>query len=367
MYFDEIKKLREEAVTWRSIAELYNFPSAEAARSWYRRQAESKNDEPGFILKEFWVRDESGSRKYVRDSSQDPDNPWPPESWEKFLALIPPHEDYFEPLDDAGDLMYEIFMPDFHFGLKAWGKETGYGDWDLDIAYKKWFEHLHYHLMRIPEHSVGHVVLTLGNDLIHFDNLVAGKGGATSNGTPQDVDSRWQKVFSLVADVCMESIEMIAQAAPHAHIIVPMIPGNHDYQTNYYLGSVLEARYRDSDRVTVMNAPTTYKCVEFGDCLVMWTHGKDVKDKDLGDLMLATWPEETGSTRHREWHIGHTHQETCMELTNCRVRRSPAGCPPDAWHSQNGYVGRPSGSRAFVWHPSRGLLSIGLYDDPRGR
>jgi len=260
---------------------------------------------------------------------------------------------FSSPSLSRGDILYEICIFDAHIGSLAWGEEVG-KDYNLDIAcrdYKDTFKSL---LSRAPKDCK--ILFPLGQDLFHFDTLIQGKGGATAAGTPQDVDSRWQRMFTRVWRMSMECIELAVASGHEVDVVI--VPGNHDTQTSFYLGSLLSAIYAGNLVVGVDNYPRTRKYYRWGNCLIGYTHGNSEKVSELPSIMAREEGSSWGSCEHREWHIGHTHQEKVVESQGAVVRTMMALATADAWHNQKGYVGNRRGGQAFVWCVDSGLLNI---------
>ena len=252
-------------------------------------------------------------------------------------------------------LMYEMLLYDAHIGAKGWGPETG-ENYDLPISVNRYANAFHSLLDSCPD-DVDHIVFVVGQDLFHFDTLIKGKGGATAKGTPQDVDSRWQKLFISVSSLIVDLIKMAADKA--GRVVIPVQPGNHDTQTTFYLGEYLDAWFHNDERVFIDNAPKPRKYVRFGEVLLGYTHGDREKSKDLYGLMT----EEAGVARWREWHRGHLHQEDCSEDGTMRIRTNPALSGKESWHNEQGYRGIP-GARAFLWDRADGIVRQEYYNVP---
>jgi hypothetical protein len=254
--------------------------------------------------------------------------------------------------------LYEMCLFDAHIGSKAWGPETG-EDYDLDIAiarYKDAFTDL---LGRAPRGA--RICWVVGNDLFHFDTLIQGKGGATAKGTPQDVDSRWQKLFIAVCAM----LEECAHAALDTDCVgldIVVVGGNHDTQTTFYAGQWLAAALRGPD-VRVDNSPKQRKYYRYHDVLLGYTHGNEEKQKDLYGLMAEEAKDVWSQVNFREWHLGHFHQEECSEDGTMRIRTITALSATESWHKSKGYRSLP-GARAFVWEPGSGIARQEYYNVP---
>jgi hypothetical protein len=253
------------------------------------------------------------------------------------------------------DYVYEYALYDAHLGAKGWGPEVG-EHMDLSIGLDRYEMAFRHHTREAPDY-VERALHIVGQDLFHFDQLIQGKGGATHKGTPQDVDSRWQKLFVSTAEL---QVKLILHALEKFNAVDLLIqPGNHDTQTSYYLGEVLAARFHEDDRVRVDNTPKPRKYYGFGDCLIGFTHGDEEKAADLYGLMT----EEAGVARWREWHRGHRHMEECSEDGRIRIRGFPALAGAESWHVKKGYRSIP-GSRGVLWHRNGGIQSIDHYNVP---
>jgi hypothetical protein len=79
--------------------------------------------------------------------------------------------------------------------------------------------------------------------------------------------------------------------------------------------------------------------------------------------MAVENPEAWGQTQFREIHTGHYHKQQLEEQFGVRVRILSALCPPDDWHSAQGYVGAIRQAEAFVWSKTEGLLAQVYYND----
>ena len=251
-------------------------------------------------------------------------------------------------------LMLEVNIPDLHLGKLAWSPETGWPDYDGDIAEKLWEEAISTLLARTVPYKFDEILLPLGNDLLHSDT----KFGTTTAGTQLDTDSRYQKNFGRVRNLAIRAIERLRAIAPTRVIL---IPGNHDALSVWHLGDSLECYYHETKGVSIDNSPCLRKYHAFGKVMLMFTHGHNGSLKDYPLLMASEQPSMFGNTRHREAHAGHTHQLKVQELHGIRIRVLSALCPPDAWHSEHGFVGNKRSAEAFVWDKEEGLIGTAIY------
>ena len=262
----------------------------------------------------------------------------------------------------SGNLL-ELSPADHHFGKLAWGKETGGADYDTSIAMRHWRECISGLIDRTSHYQYERVALVLGHDLQNADN----RNDTTTGGNPQDCDSRHQKVFSAIFDAAVWAIEVIVgNVAP---VDVYMIPGNHDAESNFFLGFALKAWFKNAKHVNIDNSETSRKCLEFGRVGLMFDHGNEIK-LDEYPLMLAREQREMwGRTFYNEIHTGDKHQrktkrtpqDEVIEKRGIVVRILPSLCPADAWHASKGYTGNLRASEAFMWNKEAGLLGTAIY------
>lgn len=253
--------------------------------------------------------------------------------------------------------LLEVSIPDLHAGKLAWGAETGHADYDIKVAERVFEEALETLIARVPAHPYRQVVFVAGNDLLNADNTT----GTTTRGTPVENDSRFQKTFVTVRKMMVRAIDRLRLIAP---VHVPMVPGNHDFESLFSLGDSLECYFHKVDDVVVDNAPTLRKYIQFGRVMLMFTHGNQGKLPDYPLVMATEQPVMFGATTHREAHTGHIHRLRMEEYHGVKVRTSPALCPPDAWHSAHQFVGQGRSAEAFIWHEQDGLVGTAYYTVP---
>lgn len=261
-------------------------------------------------------------------------------------------------------VLWEYLLLDAHFGSLAWGKEVG-EDYDLYLAeqaYREGFEDLTVKMSGNSAYRPERIAYVVGQDLFHTDILIGGKGGATHKGTPQDVDSRWQKAFMRVRKMVTELALQAAQEIAPVDIIINA--GNHDTQKSWYLGEVLDATFASHPHIRVDNRPIRRKYYRYARNLLGFTHGDEEKGQNLGQLMSQEARQDWGETLYREWHMGHLHKDWSDERMGVRSRISPALCPADAWHNQKAFVQNIRGARGIVWTREDGIASVAHYNLP---
>lgn len=248
--------------------------------------------------------------------------------------------------------MLEVCAMDLHLGKLAWREEAG-EDYDLTIARAVFEEALEDLIRKASGFPVDRILMPIGNDLLQIDNLQR----TTTAGTPQDSDSRYAKLFQTAEQLMVYALDRLAAIAPVEGVIVP---GNHDRQSAFTLGRVLEAWYRNTDRVTIDCSPRLRKYKRYGVNLIGYTHGSEEKPADLPLIMATEVPDLWAETHHREWHTGHFHKSKETRYTagdsfnGVRHRILPALCSADAWHASKGYVGERRAAEGYLWSHENG-------------
>lgn len=255
--------------------------------------------------------------------------------------------------ENKGEHLAVIPLPDAHFGKLSWGPETG-SNYDVRIAEAIWKKAASDLLPKAQVYGLERIALVVGNDVANSDNLQ----GNTTAGTPQDNDSRIYKVLFII---CMSYVWLIEQARLLAPVQVICVPGNHDQLLSYVIALFLWAWFRNCDDVEVDIEPGTTKFIEYGLNLIMLAHGDKLKIKSMPIYMATQAPKPWGRTKFWEALTGHFHAERAFDEMGVIVRTCKALCAPDAWHKNNGYLGR-RGAEAFIYHKKTGPCGHLIYN-----
>jgi len=253
----------------------------------------------------------------------------------------------------------EISLFDVHFDKLGWSEETGSENTDSKLASRRYLQCVKAHLAKVKNnrHNIEKIIFPVGNDFFNSDG--AYPYAATTRGTPQQSDVRWQKSFRDGKNVHYHAIDLCKQVAP-VEIIV--IPGNHDFQKMFYLGEVLDAYFHNDQNVTVNNSAKTRKYIRYGNSLIGYTHGNR-KDEPLDRILMLMQNEakmDWAETYFHEWHLGDIHHKKTWKIKDEDVNgmmvkylRSLSG--RDAWHTSKGYQAI-KGGESFLWHYEFGLV-----------
>ena len=247
------------------------------------------------------------------------------------------------------DTLHALVLADPHIGKYAWGKETGWEDYDISIATRLIRQSVA-ELLDTADHPARRALWCLG-DILHYDT----PHGTTTKGTPLDRDGRVEKMLEeAVATLC----DVIEDMAKRGAVDVILVPGNHDAVMTIALRQILTAYFKGDERVTIDARATSRKYVTFGHCLIGLAHG-DKAQKHLGELMALEARQHWGQTLLREVHHGHRHSEAAVTTVGgVTIRQHPALCPPDGWHALEGYVGAPRAMDSYTYHADGYLVGM---------
>lgn len=259
--------------------------------------------------------------------------------------------------------MFELAIFDAHLGKLCDPLESG-GTYNLEVASALYLQSVEALLQRAQGYDIEEFLLPIGNDFFNSDH----KSGSTTAGTPQHEASRWRTTFSRGAALIVNVIERLRQIAP---VKVVLVHGNHDEQTNYFLGEVLAGTYRKDLDVTIDHSQPSRKYVQWGKCLLGFTHGNMEKQAELPHIMATEQKKLWAETTYREWHVGHTHhlkvtrnrprvqksvQVEAHEHMGVVVRVLRSLSDVDDWHYQKAYIGSIRAAEGFIFHKEEGLI-----------
>jgi len=256
---------------------------------------------------------------------------------------------------DKYPLLLELNIFDLHLGKIAWSEETNH-DYNLDIASNIFNSCIEEFLDEVSNKNIGRIVFPIGNDFFNSDRSFP--FNSTTKGTPQEEDARWQKTFRLGRQLLVEAINKLQQIAP---VDVIMVPGNHDFERNFYLGDSLESWFYNNENVTVDNSANPRKYYKYGEVLIGYTHGNEEKVTDLPLIMANEKPTEWALSTFREFHLGHEHRKkeikfkSTEEYQGVIIRYFNSLSATDSWHHKRGYIGAKRSAEALLWDMTKGL------------
>lgn len=259
---------------------------------------------------------------------------------------------------ENNDLLLEVVLADVHLGRLCW-KDADGDSYSLKIARDLVFEAVHdmaEKAKRFGKYSK--VLLWIAGDFLNVDN----EENTTTALTAQSVDSRFPKVFKEGKDILVEVINYLKEIAP---VDVVITRGNHDFNSMFHLGEVIDAYFHNDENVKIDNTPTPRKYYKFGLNLIQFCHGDKVDLKKLPGIMAAEAAADWGTTKWHECHTAHRHHEKLIvdESAQCKTRVMNTIAGVDSYHSTHGYVQNIRCAQSFVWNKNHGLQSL-IYSKP---
>tara|TARA_R110000824_G_scaffold160591_1_gene335480 strand:- start:728 stop:2005 length:1278 start_codon:yes stop_codon:yes gene_type:complete len=412
--FDTILKLKNEGRTWREIAEALNM-QREAVRSIYRNRTKKKKftDCEG----NFSSRSKSWQDGFLTATKISDREIETPEDVSRFFGLDPVEWEVssfscnfwqqkpggegdlyqikgkFAPkkaVADARDEIRELIdaakkkspkkkllkrgkvskrstrmglvsIADLHIDKLAIGDVTLGPDQNFELQRDVAEEAIEGLANKISRDNLDEIWFPVGHDLFNDDSRIK-KIPTTSNGTPQQSELDWQKVYRETrVFLCRMIDDVLSQVAP---VFVPIIPGNHDESKTFMLGDAIEVWSENNKNVTVDNSQGLRRYYEFGNCLFGMTH--TIKFTQANAIMSQEAAGLWRPSQHREWLVGHLHQSRTTALNvrpmdldrqvdGLMIRTLPSLSSADEWHSQNGFIGAVSAGLGLCYDAETGL------------
>ena len=365
-----LASMRAEGMSWSEIAGRLGLGDAKKLRQTHSKWRQRNVDEPvgeygGQVLQQ-WVR-ENGRTVHVRmpqaappdidhlwDELTDRYERWSPATKAPPPVVMPGH---------ANPNLAVLSLSDVHLGMRGWHAETGQPSQDLDTISDEYLKCSDTLVGVSRVYPIERYLILVGNDLLHADGY-EGKAATTRAGTPQDMDTRIEKVFVRAVDLSTHTIDSIRARGLPATVI--MVRGNHDPTQVHALGCVLAAWYRDDPGVEILNTPSPRDYWAWHDNVFMIYHGELNRKGVLPYLIFADeCPSDLWAyASHREILTGHWHarktQQTITTLQEERgmILRSLSGLTgTDAWHAMMGYR-HARASTLLVYRATGGLVAL---------
>ena len=258
---------------------------------------------------------------------------------EEFATKFSPYTEKYTYEIPRDPVAYEISLPDIHYGKLH--------NFSLEEVEKQFMHAVVDLVLKADGLDIERFILPIGNDGMNSEGMRM----STTKGTPQQDNAGWKATFTGYWNLMVKAINYLKGIAP---VDVIVISGNHDFERMFYAGDVISGWFRNDAGVTVDNASNSRKYYEYGNNMLMFTHGDKEKAADMPLIMATEQPEMFARTTSREVHCGHLHKEMVNEYRGIKVRFLPSICPNDEWHKQMGYQAKRTG-QAYIWNKQRGL------------
>jgi len=202
------------------------------------------------------------------------------------------------------------------------------------------------------------IVFPVGSDFFNTNSL----SKFTKKGTIQDTSTLPHIAFDLGLKAIRSCIDI---AKTHSNIYIPIIQGNHDEDTCFYLGKCLSFIYENDDRVTIDDSYSKRKYFNYKDILLGFAHGSlERRFIDKLPLVMAQEQKELwGNTEFRYWFLGDIHHKQeyrflrTKDSIGVEVNFLRAISEVDQWHNDNGYIGIHKSAEASIFAKNKGEIA----------
>lgn len=236
---------------------------------------------------------------------------------------------------------------DLHYGMRAWGAETGDLDYDTDLACQDLRQAFAKVMALTPPSKEG--VLILGGDTLHADD---DRAETPAHKHKLDVDGRQFRVIDTAIAILGETIERLL--SKHDKLTVRVLRGNHDVHSHMVLTFALSERYRNEPRIEVDKDPRDLFMKQWGRSAIFAHHGDRGKPERMA-LYISDICPFWSETRHRHYLVGHVHHDNAKDIGPLRYESLRAFCPPDAYAAGMGYGPRRA-LQALIFHKQDGIV-----------
>lgn len=252
--------------------------------------------------------------------------------------------------ENKNGLLFELPIVDLHLG-KFSTSDIVRDKYNTQIARECFNKVIDTCVSRLKNTNIEKIIFPIGNDFFHFDTVFT----TTTGGTPQDSDVKYQTLFRTGVLLLIDGITKLSNELK-APIEVFCVQGNHDFMTSYHALMSLWCYFHNNENVTVDLGTSPRKYIEYGKCLIGYSHGEKEK-KRIEKIMQVEAAESWGRTKFREFHLGHLHSEQVTEDGGVIIRNLSSVTGTDAWHHNSGYVGAIRKCTCFLWDKENGLDS----------
>lgn len=243
-----------------------------------------------------------------------------------------------------------ISINDLHSGALAWGKETGYGDWNLDIAMSRLHQWLCRLFAHVEKEGVQEIILYYNGDVLHANGQVP---MTATHGSDHilDVDSRHFKVVDVTGEQIIHTTDIAAQIADVRLVIKR---GNHDGDSYLALLQGAKWRYFNQPNVTVEMDPNSYWAHIFGKVALFGHHGDKIKPDRLIMQFLQRYRKDIADVEHITVWTGDKHHRKVEQFPGVMWEQASNWSEPDLYGSA---FGETAMAQAVIYDELEGEVS----------
>lgn len=258
------------------------------------------------------------------------------------------------PEHTAQDLCNVLPLYDVHWGMAAWGDETGDVDYDLTLARDDLMRGMEAVLSTAPKADT--CVLLLGGDLTHADDNSA---QTPQSKHPLDVAARMHVVTDSAISIIKYAVTRALEH--HSRVIIRVLRGNHDINSHRAISFALREWLAGNTRASIDMDPRELFMFQWGRSAIFGQHGDKMKPVDLA-LKLSDVCQFWSAAPHRYAYTGHMHRMAAERIGGLNWERLEPFAPSDAYGAT--WVNRRA-MKIDTYHKQRGRVATAI--DPLER
>ena len=252
------------------------------------------------------------------------------------------------------DLLNLYVITDYHHGMRAWARETGQDNWDLDIAQNTLVKSFANMMAMAPDAETG-FICQLG-DFLHSD-FPALTAETSMSGHSLDTDGRAEKVIETAIKVLRQIVDMALHKHNTVHVL--MAEGNHDLVGSIWLRAMFAALYENEPRITVDQSPLPYYAYQHGETALFFHHGHQRKLPQMPGVFAAQFSKIWGECSYRYAHTGHYHHQVKMDVKEdmgCTVQQHRTLSAKDSYSARGGWFAERK-AECVTYHKKHGIVA----------
>jgi hypothetical protein len=232
------------------------------------------------------------------------------------------------------NILNQVTIADGHIGALAWNKETGSGDWDLNIARDTLLTGACWLMDNLP--PAEELLLVILGDFTDTDGYLP-LTPASKN--LLDVDGRYPKIADVGAEVIESAVTHGLKRYRRIRLVIK--PGNHDPLSAWWMRKLFTRVFEREPRVTVEQSLRPYWAMLFGKTMISTHHGDHAKLGELPGIFAADFAPMWGQATYRICHTGHMHHKHFIvhsgkEERGMMVYQHPTIAARNAWAANKG-------------------------------
>lgn len=222
--------------------------------------------------------------------------------------------------------LFEFTMTDPHFGKNTYADYKPHQDKIMRwIKSKEWQE----------------VLIPIGNDLFHWDNVNGTTTAGTQVGFEPNLEQAWEDAIKFYFPIIEETIRHSVD------VYIPYIKGNHDATLGWSFVKMIEKKF---PQAIVDTSIDNYKLHTWKKIAIGLSHGNEPKDfKKYSKIFNELFRMELAQAEVREIHLGDKHHQIIHDEFGIVTRGLSTASITDRWHYNNGFIGASKCFQAFIY------------------